>query len=267
MNDPMDHSMDHTLWPNGLWPNGAQAAVCLSYDDTLPCHHQLVGPVLEDHGLRGTFYTPIRRDLIDNTAAWRQLAERGHELGNHTIFHPCRREAAAGGTCLENWNNLVNFTAARFRNEVEVANFVLHLIDGKAERTYGNTCHDVFIGPTEARERIEPILADFFVAARGECTNQPAIPATADLANLGTTAADGHTFIEWRECVEQAVAVGGLLIFTFHGVGRGYQRIQVAEQEHLQLVRWLRDNRDRIWTAPVIEAARRLRLWRASEPR
>ena len=255
MNDSTDYE---------LWPNGAQAAVCLSYDDTLPCHHQLVGPVLEEHGLRGTFYAPIRRDLIDNTAAWRQLTERGHELGNHTIFHPCRREATAEVNCLENWNNLVNFTAARFRNEVEVANFVLHLIDGKTERTYGNTCHDVFIGPADAKERVEPIIAEFFVAGRGPCTNQPTIPAMADLASLGTTWADGRRFTEWREFVEQAVAVGGLLIFTFHGVGRGYGRIQVDEQEHLQLVQWLRDNQDRIWTTPVIEAAQRLHRWRSS---
>lgn len=248
-----------TAHPFTGWPNGAHAAVALSYDDTLPCHHELVAPALEQHGLRGTFYAPIRGDLINNTDAWRDLARRGHELGNHTLFHPCRREAASPDSWIEDWNNLLHFDARRLRNELLVASFVLHLIDGRTERTYGNTCHHVLIGPEENKQRIEPILAELFVAARGECTNRPTDPRSADLANLGTIAADGKKFPDWRASVEEALATGGLALFTFHGVGAGYQRIQVDEGEHAQLLSYLRDNQDRIWTAPVIEIARWLR--------
>ena len=247
--------MMSTAQPFTCWPDGARAAVALSYDDTLPCHHELVAPALEQQGLRATFYAPIRGDLIHNTDAWRDLAKRGHELGNHTLFHPCRRE----GRGMEDWNNLLHFDAGRLRNELLVASFALQLIDGRTERTFGNTCHDVFIGAEPDKQRIEPILAELFVAARGQCTNRPTDPRSADLLNLGTIAADGKRFNDWRASIEEALSMGGLALFTFHGVGDGYGRIQVDAGEHAQLLGYLRDNHDRLWIAPVIEIARWLR--------
>jgi peptidoglycan/xylan/chitin deacetylase (PgdA/CDA1 family) len=156
-----DSSMFH-------WPHEAEAAVCLSYDDGMPCHVDLVAPMLEEFGFRGTFYTPINSDIIARPDAWRDVARRGHELGNHTIFHPCRRPIAEPPEAeARAWNNLSRFDAARFGNELKVSNFALRLLDGHTERTYGNTCHNVSIGPDDSAERIEPILAEFFVAGRG----------------------------------------------------------------------------------------------------
>lgn len=244
---------------SGLWPNGARAAVSLSYDDTMPCHRTLVAPALEAHGLRGTFYAPPRDDLAQHTDAWRAMAERGHELGNHTLFHPCRREVPQPDDWVRTWNNLVNFDADRFRGECRTANFMLSLVDGRSERTYGNTCHDVWIGPAESKQRIEPLLAEMFVAARGECTNAPTDPGTADLFNLGTTSGDGHQFKVWRQRIEQAAECGGYLLLTFHGIGPGYQRLQVDTDEHEQLLSYLREQAGRLWTAPVIEVAKWIR--------
>ena len=72
------------------WPEGKRGAVSLTYDDALPVHYERVAPLLEDHGLRATFYTNVL-SLGANPEAWRQVAACGHELGNHSIFHPCRK--------------------------------------------------------------------------------------------------------------------------------------------------------------------------------
>ncbi|MCC7492387.1 MAG: polysaccharide deacetylase family protein [Fimbriimonadaceae bacterium] len=237
------------------WPHGARAAVSLSYDDTMPCHRTLVAPALEAHGLRGTFYAPPRDDLMAHSAAWRAMAARGHELGNHTLFHPCRREVPQADDWLATWNNLIHFDAQRFRQELRVANFILQQIDGQTARTYGNTCHDVWIGPPDAKQRIEPILAELFVAGRGERTQQPTDPATCDLHNLGTSAGDGHTCDRWLEFIQAALDSGGYCLLTFHGVGPGYERLQVDDGEHTRLLTWLREQQERIWTAPVIQVA------------
>ncbi len=238
------------------WPHGARAAVSLSYDDAMPCHRTLVAPALEAHGLRGTFYAAARDELMDHPAEWRAMAERGHELGNHTLFHPCRREAAVPNDWLAGWNNLIHFDAGRLRQELRTMSFLLRMVDGQTERTYGNTCHDVWYGPVEAKERIEPLLAEQFVAGRGERTNQPTDPRTCDLFNLGTTSGDGRTAEHWIEFIEAAVACGGYLLFTFHGVGPRHERLHVAEADHDRLLSYLAAARDRIWTAPVIEVAR-----------
>jgi len=75
------------------------ALVCLTYDDALPVHRQVVAPLLAERGLRGTFYIPAARDDFHNHLEdWRKVAAMGHELGNHSCFHscfhPCRTRAA-----------------------------------------------------------------------------------------------------------------------------------------------------------------------------
>jgi peptidoglycan/xylan/chitin deacetylase (PgdA/CDA1 family) len=241
--------------PETFWPHGARGAVSLSYDDAMPCHRELVAPALEAHGLHGTFYAPYRDDLVQHTAAWRAMAAAGHELGNHSLFHPCRRERPVPDDWLAGWNNLCHFDPDRLRGELGAANFMLSLLDGRAQRTYGNTCHDVWIGPPESRQRIEPLLAQLFVAARGECLNRPSDPLTADLFNLGTTGGDGGDFAQWQAQIEQAEAVGGYLLLTFHGVGEGLRRLQVDSGEHQRLLAWLQASAGEIWTAPVVEVA------------
>jgi peptidoglycan-N-acetylglucosamine deacetylase len=245
------------------WPDQAQAAVCLTYDDALPCHYEIVAPALTAYGLRGTFYTPIRATLLDAAPQWRRLVDAGHELGNHSVFHPCRRDNAIVRPRIPEWNDLAAFDLARLRDELTVANGVLHLIDGRVERTYGNTCHDTFVGDGDRLENIAGLVASLFVAGRGPLTDAPTDPARAPLAALGTTMGDYRRFGEWRQRIEGAAACGGLIILTFHGVGAGYRRLQVDADEHRQLLAYLQDERRRLWSAPVIEVARWLQGTRA----
>ena len=70
------------------------ALVCLTYDDALPVHCEVVAPLLAERGLRGTFYIPAARDdFHHHLEDWRKVAAMGHELGNHSCFHPCRTRA------------------------------------------------------------------------------------------------------------------------------------------------------------------------------
>src|SRR5437868_7851332 len=71
------------------WP-GKKCAVVLTYDDALNVHLDNVIPLLDSLALKATFYltaySPGCAKRIDD---WRKAAVRGHELGNHTLFHPC----------------------------------------------------------------------------------------------------------------------------------------------------------------------------------
>ncbi|MGI4732288.1 MAG: polysaccharide deacetylase family protein [Janthinobacterium lividum] len=70
------------------WPNGRGGAVSLSYDDGLDCHLDLAMPALEQRGLKGTFYVTMR-NIAHRLADWERVSSRGHELGDHTMSHPC----------------------------------------------------------------------------------------------------------------------------------------------------------------------------------
>ena len=77
------------------WPGGVKAAVVLTYDDGMDTHLDHAVPDLDAAGLRGTFFLPGQSEsLAKRLPEWQALATRGHELGNHAIFHPCLRKPA-----------------------------------------------------------------------------------------------------------------------------------------------------------------------------
>ncbi len=237
------------------WPDEIRGALSLTYDDGLPVHYTLVDPLLRQHGLRATFYAMIQSDLRIHTEKWREVAAGGHELGNHSVFHPCRQDGTEAYAWLDDRYDLRSYTPKQMRDELEVANLVLHLLDGRSERSYGNTCCDTTVG-SEAMERsLEPILQELFVAARGALTNRIAYPANGiDLFNIGCIDASGRSLEELQEVVEQARAAGGWAVLMLHGIGAGTHDLYMDAEVHERFIGWLAQQR-MIWTAPVRDIA------------
>src|SRR3546814_1913747 len=72
----------------------------LAYDDALDSQLDNAIPALDRHGFHASFYLPLAAaTLRTRLDEWRAAAARGHELGNHTLFHQCSgsAEARAGG--------------------------------------------------------------------------------------------------------------------------------------------------------------------------
>ena len=70
------------------WPEGRRAAVSLSFDDARVTQTDRGLPILDEAGLRATFY--VSTELVDRRLEpWREALARGHEIGNHTFTHPC----------------------------------------------------------------------------------------------------------------------------------------------------------------------------------
>ncbi len=249
---------------NGVWPGKAACAVSLSYDDSVPVQHQRVAPLLKQHGLRATFYLSVKD--IENTQAWKKVAAQGNELGNHSLFHPCRRDPG-NVSWLPDHYDLATYTPERFRDELKITNLVLDLLDGGRPRTYGNNCTNLTIGSGDKEQPMDPVLAELFVAARGAITNQPVDPAKPAFTRLGHYAGDGKTFAQLRTEIESACAGGGWSIYMFHGVGTGNHSLFIAEDEHRQLIEWLDRQRALIHTAPVVDIARYLKGLQGTTPR
>lgn len=72
------------------WKNDAKAALSFSFDDGTVDHFTQAAPMLEKHGLRGTFFIVINWIGKGNKLTWDQvksLSERGHEIGSHSLRH------------------------------------------------------------------------------------------------------------------------------------------------------------------------------------
>ena len=240
------------------WPAGQKCAVSLTYDDGLPVHYEYVGPALLEAGLRGTFNVLIRGDPLLHPEEWRKLAQSGHELANHTLFHPCRREPAAEYPWLAEYYDLCDYTPARLRAELEIANLILYLLDGKHERTFGNTCCNTTIGRGDQEISMDEILASLFVAARGPFNRQIAdVKNGINLMQVGHFGGDEQDMgpEDFQETIERAAAMEGWVVFMIHGVGEGTHSLYMEKSRHEKLVAWLALNKARIWTASFIEVA------------
>src|SRR5258706_2846427 len=77
------------MTPESFW-SPYQGAVSLSFDDGTQNQLDLAVPALDEFGLKGSFYLNPGGDYwAARLAAWQAVAANGHELGNHTLTHPC----------------------------------------------------------------------------------------------------------------------------------------------------------------------------------
>jgi sialate O-acetylesterase len=237
------------------WPGNARAAVALTYDDGIDVHLDHAVPDLEAAGFRGTFYVPANsQSLRSRMEEWRQIARRGHELGNHTLIHPCLRKVPGRErTFVTPERDLDRYTIARMKSELDLTNTLLFAVDGQPARTFAYPCGDETIGGESYVGAIRPL----FPAARAYSSTEFADPRTVDLYRVPSWNVAGLPAEEMIAWVEKAVAARALAVITFHGVGGGHG-LNVDRKEHQKLLAWLNGNRDRIWTAGFLTAARHI---------
>ena len=87
------------------WPQGARAAVSLTFDDARPSQVDVGLDLLNRLGAKATFYVvPVRME--ERLEGWKRLASSGYEIGNHSLRHPCTgnfewsRDTALEDSCL-----------------------------------------------------------------------------------------------------------------------------------------------------------------------
>ena len=217
------------------WPNGARAAISLSYDDTLNSQLDNAVPVLNKHGIKASFYLILSSPvLFERMEEWRALASQGHELGNHTIYHPC-----SGALPDRDWvrphTDMDKRTVEHMRDEVRVANTFLKAIDGKSERTMTLPCGDIMTSDGN----YVPHVKDLLVAIKGAEEGLPGGFATLAVPSDVT----GKELIAM---VQAAAARGGMANIIFHGIGGDH--LQVASDAHAELIQFLANNRATYWT-------------------
>ncbi|WP_346862245.1 polysaccharide deacetylase family protein [uncultured Draconibacterium sp.] len=215
------------------WPDGKKAAVVFTYDDGLDGHLDIAVPQLDEYGFKGTFYcTGNSQSLNKRTNEWRAIAKNGHELGNHTLFHPCLGE---NRDWVKPEYDLNNYTLEQIVAEIETANTLLKAIDGKTERSFAYTCGDYKAGSDDFTKNIEEI----FVGAR---LDGP-IPETIDgfeVIKACSWGVDEPTSEELIAYVNEAREKGTIAVFMFHSVGGGY--LNVGEEPHRALLKYVNEN-------------------------
>ena len=225
------------------WPAGKTAAIVLTYDDSLASHLDIAAPQLEAAGFRGSFFLNGTFNIA-LTPRWRALAERGHELGNHTVFHPC----PAGSFAMEPQFHTEGYTIPGMLREIGAMNSFLYAIDGKTQRTMSLPCSVALAG---GKDYTDALRASGLIRYVRTGTNGGAFvsdPAALDPFRVPSRSfPDAVTAEQLIAFVKEVQAAGGMGVFMFHGVGGDYL-INSAEA-HQGLMDYLKGHPE-IWVAP-----------------
>lgn len=235
-----------------LW-NTKKCAVVLTYDDALNVNLDIVIPALDSLGLKGTFYLIGESPAVSKRIPeWRLAAQRGHELGNHSLVHPCDA-TFKGRSWVAPDKALNNYTVTRAVNEIRITNTLLQAIDGKTDRTFAFPCGDTKIGSVNFYDD----LKNDFVGARGVQQNLQHIK-DVNLNDINCFYIDGHSSEYMIDLVKKAIESHTLLVFLFHGVG-GEHVINVSAKAHKELLQFLKLHESEIWNAPMVDVAKFIR--------
>lgn len=247
--------------PAFAWPHGARAAVSLAYDDALSSQLDHALPVLDRFGIKGSFYLQLSSPSVaQRMAGWRAAAQGGHELGNHSLFHQC-----AGSGPERDWvephRNLDTTSVEQMRDQVLLANTMLEAIDGRKERTFTVPCGDTLAG---GRDYLAAVRASFVAVKVGGGTGVIDAMRTLNPLAVPVTAPVGVTGQELIAIVRRAAERGTMVNLTFHGIGGDY--LSVSTQAHEELVRFLANNRQLLWTDTFINIMKHVRQEQARVP-
>ncbi len=233
--------------------NNKQCAVVLTYDDAIDVDLDNVLPALDSLKLKGTFYLIGSSPVINKRLAeWRLAAKHGHELGNHSMFHPC--DASLPGRSFVTPDiDLSKYTVERVVKEVRINNTLLKAIDGKDVRTFAYPCGDRKIGDVNFYDQ----LKNDFAGARG-VTEGLQTAKDVDLTNIDCYPINGQSAEYMINLVRKAQQTHTLLVFLFHGVGGGHN-LNVGLKEHSQLLHYLKAHEKSIWIAPMVDVAEKIK--------
>lgn len=235
------------------WPGGARIAVSLSYDDALPSQLDHALPALDALGLKASFYLTLASETVaKRLPEWRAAARAGHELGNHTVFHPCSRTAGPGRDWVTPPRDLDRSTAAAMREEIATANAFLHAIDGRTERTFTAPCGDGLAGGEPFLPLVKPMFVAIKVGEGGLTTDVLA----QDLHAIGSWApvnADADALIGFVERAAAGSDGRALASIILHGIGGDYLSIPV--DAHQRFLKHLAAHPQRYWVAPLVDIA------------
>jgi peptidoglycan/xylan/chitin deacetylase (PgdA/CDA1 family) len=230
------------------WPDGARGAVALTYDDALASQLDHVVPVLARAQLKATFFLANVKPA--DVPRWRAVAQAGHELGNHTLFHPC----SAAIVPQEARYTLEAYTPQGLLREIEQQDALLLALDGRPRHGFAWPCGETKANGVDASDALR--RSGLVSYARGVWESDgdlAANPAGFDAMRIPARGFDQKATAQGLIAfASKALQGGGLAIFLFHGIGEG--PLDVPAQAHDALIAWLAAHRSEVWTAPLQDA-------------
>jgi peptidoglycan-N-acetylglucosamine deacetylase len=237
------------------WPDGKKAAVSFSFDDARLSQVDNGLALFRKEGVKVTFFVQPS-GVEKRLAGWKQAVADGHEIGNHSLTHPC-----TGNYAFSRHNALENYDLAMMAQQLDGANEEIYRQLGVKPRTFAYPCGQKFVGRgTEVRSYV-PLVAGRFLTGRGYLDESANDPLVCDLAQAMGTGFDDLDFPQMKKVVDEAAQEGRWVIFVGHEIGqRGYQTTDTKALE--ALCEYLKNPATGVWLSTVEEIASYIRKQR-----
>lgn len=195
---------------NFQWPKGKKMGLSLTFDDARFSQADKGIPLLDRYGVKGTFYV-IAKNMQHRLEAWKNAAINGHEIGNHSIYHPC-----SGNFDWSKESALEDYTLLEMYTELDSANNVIKKNIGVYPNSFAFPCGQTFVGRGKNTKSYIPIVSELFETGRGYNNESPNDPSFCDMSHLMGMNLDGKSFDQIKKTIENAKSSGKWLILVGH---------------------------------------------------
>lgn len=226
------------------WPEGKKAAVSLTFDDARLSQIDTGLSVLDEYGVKATFYVSPY-SMEKRLEGWKRAVDTGHEIGNHSLNHPC-----TGNFLWSRDKALEDFTLEKMRAELDAANDRVEELVNVRPKSFAFPCGQKFVGRGQATQSYVPLAGEIFESSRGWLDENSNDPAFCDMAQLLGMEMDGKEFDQIKTIVDQAIQDGHWLVLGGHEIGEaGTQTTRISMLQ--KLMEYAQDPDHGIWLAPV----------------
>ena len=226
------------------WPKGKQVAISLTFDDGRISQVDAGTALLDQYGVKATFYV-VPSAVKQRLEGWKKAVASGHEIGNHSLLHPC-----TGNFPWSRQKALEDYTLEKMQNELIVTNdSIQYLLDIKP-KNFAFPCGQTFVGRGINTKSYVPVVAKLFTSGRGWLDEGPNDPTFCDFAQLTGMEMDGKDFDEILSLVKAAKETGKWLVLAGHEMGvSGQQTTRLTMLK--DLMEYAQNPANGIWIAPV----------------
>jgi peptidoglycan/xylan/chitin deacetylase (PgdA/CDA1 family) len=164
------------------WPEGKKMALSLSFDDARLSQPDIGIPLLDKYGVKATFYLSPG-SMLERLDAWKNAVANGHDIGNHSVVHPC-----TGNFDWSRDKALEDYTLQMMDSELDSANRLIKKMLGVQAVSFAYPCGQTFVGRGANARSYIPVVAAMFETGRLWLSEGPNDPV---FLRYGTTHRDG----------------------------------------------------------------------------
>tara|TARA_B100001057_G_scaffold281925_1_gene282269 strand:+ start:205 stop:1026 length:822 start_codon:yes stop_codon:yes gene_type:complete len=236
------------------WPDGNTVAISLTWDDARDSQVLVGTPILDKYEVKATFYVvpfSVEREL----ESWKSAVLNGHEIGNHTLLHPCSESYSWSRE-----NAIEDYSLNRMRNELIKANVEIEKLLGVTPTEFAYPCGNTLLGRDKKIKSYVPVVRKLFSTGRAY-DDISSNDLDLDPARLSCVIMDDRDFNSIKSQIEESRKQGKWLILGGHEIGSKETNIGLLTNTEMleELLDYIKNPANKIWAAPVGEIASYIR--------